>query len=112
VDRVFDRLFCYAQKQYRLHKMNESITPTPRTEAQEFAIYRAHGPTESSAVDSNFARTLELELAEAQDEVKRLREALNEIAEKCEHFMGCPVGPATIADIALAALKAGEEETK
>jgi hypothetical protein len=80
--------------------MNESTTPTPRTNEAQFGTGR---------VSVDFARTLEIELAAAQDEAKRLREALDEIAEKCEHFLGCPVGPTTIADIARAALKAGEE---
>jgi hypothetical protein len=92
--------------------MNESTpTPTPRTDEQ--VIRYSNGDlatfTGFCIVQADFARTLEIELAAAQDEAKRLREALDEIAEKCEHFLGCPVGPTTIADIARAALKAGEE---
>ena len=44
------------------------------------------------------------QLGAAQAEAGRLREALEEIANKCSHFLGCPVGPSTIAEIARTAL--------
>lgn len=53
--------------------MSTQTTAAPETEANEFAIFRQGGPTEAGAVDSNFARRLEIERNSARSEATEMR---------------------------------------